>query len=369
MVDWSDDRIASLSDQDLKNLLVNAERKSATAIIAQCKADIAAADIVLCGMLFLEDHFLPILDDLRARRESCDAMICLASASEVTQLTRLGQFDMSKPASGPMALLKKLRGGSKDKPATGGAAQMKMLRRLPQLLRFIPGTAQDVRSYFITMQYWMGGSDVNVLNMVRHLIDRGAEGPRKALRGKVKVDPPIDYPEVGVYHPRMSGKFSDDSDALPMPVGVPVQGTVGVLMLRSYLLSGNCAHYDGVIASLEARGLRVIPAFAAGLDSRPAIDEFFIKNEQVCVDAVVSLSGFSLVGGPPTTTPMPRKRCWLNWMCPMLLHTLLNFRHLTSGAVQNAACCPLKTPSWWPFRSSMDLQVPLFLGVVQVRRV
>jgi magnesium chelatase subunit H len=42
----------------------------------------------------------------------------------------------------------------------------------------------------------------------------------------------------------------------------------------------------------------VIPAFAAGLDSRPAIDAFFIKNGQVCVDAVVSLSGFSLVGGP-----------------------------------------------------------------------
>ncbi|MEJ6606350.1 MAG: DUF3479 domain-containing protein, partial [Burkholderiaceae bacterium] len=105
-------------------------------LIAACKADIAAADIVVCGMLFLEDHFLPILEDLRARRLQCDAMICMASAIEVTQLTRLGKFDMSKPASGPMALLKKLR-GNKDKSKTGGATQMKMLRRLPQLLRFI----------------------------------------------------------------------------------------------------------------------------------------------------------------------------------------------------------------------------------------
>jgi hypothetical protein len=40
MVDWSDDRIAALSDQDLKNLLVNAERKSVAAVIAQCKAEI-----------------------------------------------------------------------------------------------------------------------------------------------------------------------------------------------------------------------------------------------------------------------------------------------------------------------------------------
>jgi len=267
------------------------------ALIARCKTDIAQADIVVAGMLFLEDHFLPILDDLRQRRMHCDAMICMASATEVTQLTRLGQFDMSKPASGPMALLKKLR-GNKEKASTGGAAQMKMLRRLPQMLRFIPGTAQDVRSYFLTMQYWLGGSDDNLLNLVRHVIDRGADGPRKILRGSVKVAPPVDYPEVGVYHPRMAGRFGEDAHVLPRPEGFAIRGTVGILLMRSYLLSGNAGHYDGVIAALEARGLRVIPAFAAGLDSRPAIDAFFMKNGQVAVDAVVSLTGFSLVGGP-----------------------------------------------------------------------
>src|ERR1700710_1337487 len=40
MVDWTDDRIAALSDQDLKNLLVNAERKDATGIILQCQAEL-----------------------------------------------------------------------------------------------------------------------------------------------------------------------------------------------------------------------------------------------------------------------------------------------------------------------------------------
>lgn len=39
MVDWSDERIAALSDQDLKNLLFNAERKSVASLIAQCKAE------------------------------------------------------------------------------------------------------------------------------------------------------------------------------------------------------------------------------------------------------------------------------------------------------------------------------------------
>src|SRR5438067_13765692 len=44
MVDWSDDRIAALSDQDLKNLLVNAERKSVAAGIPQCKAETEKRD-------------------------------------------------------------------------------------------------------------------------------------------------------------------------------------------------------------------------------------------------------------------------------------------------------------------------------------
>jgi magnesium chelatase subunit H len=265
--------------------------------LERCVADIEQADIVIATMLFMEDHFLPLLPALQARRDRCDAMVCMMSAPEVVRLTRLGRFDMSRPASGPIALLKRLRGDSRDKPATGGAAQMRMLRRIPQMLRFIPGTAQDVRAYFLTLQYWLGGSEQNVLNMVRLLVDRYADGPRRSLRGTVRPEDPVEYPDVGVYHPRMPGRLGERAEALPVPAGGN-GGAVGLLLLRSYLLSGNAGHYDGVIAALEARGLRVIPAFSAGLDARPAIDRFFIKDGRPVVDTVVSLSGFSLVGGP-----------------------------------------------------------------------
>src|ERR1700722_695739 len=40
IVDWSEDRVAALSDQDLKNLRVNAERKSAADLIAKCDSEI-----------------------------------------------------------------------------------------------------------------------------------------------------------------------------------------------------------------------------------------------------------------------------------------------------------------------------------------
>ena len=263
--------------------------------LAAANADIARADIILCTMLFLEDHIRAVLPALEARREACDALIGLMSAGEIVKLTRMGDYRMDRPASGPLALLKKLRGSGKP-GASSGAGQMKMLRRLPKLLRFIPGTAQDVRAYFLTLQYWLAGSDDNVVDMIRALIDRYAAGDRRRLRGAMKAAPPREYPEVGVYHPRMPGRMSARLSDLPTKRGT--RGTVGLLMLRSYVLAKDAAHYDGVIAALEAKGLNVIPAFAGGLDGRPAIDALFMKDGKPQVDAVINLTGFSLVGGP-----------------------------------------------------------------------
>jgi len=265
------------------------------AALARCRADIAQGDIIVVTMMFMDDHIRAILPALQARRDACDAMICCMSAGEVIRLTRLGRFRMDKPASGALALLKRLR-GSKDNQASSGAQQMKMLRRLPKILRFIPGTAQDVRAYFLTLQYWLAGSDDNIANMVRFLVDRYADGPRQRLRGRLQPALPAEYPEIGVYHPRLKGRIGEDAAALPGPRDP--RGTVGLLVHRSYLIAGNSAHYDGVIAALEARGLRAITVFASGLDARPAIERYFIRDGEPAIDALVSLTGFSLVGGP-----------------------------------------------------------------------
>ncbi|MFO1167921.1 MAG: magnesium chelatase subunit H [Rhodoblastus sp.] len=272
-----------------------AEFASDPRALEACIADIGRADIVLAAMLFMEEHFVPLMPALQARRDKCDAMICFLSASEVTKLTRMGRLNMDGAQGGPMAFLKRLR-GSKDKTATAGSSQMKMLRRLPQLLRFIPGTAQDLRAWFIVLQYWLSGSEGNTLNLLRYVVDRYADGPRKSLRGKVKVVAPIEYPEVGVYHPAIPHRIAAEANALPKQKDA--KGTVGLLLMRSYALANNAGHYDTVIASLEQQGLAVIPAFASGLDARPAMEQFFFRDGRSAVDAVVSLTGFSLVGGP-----------------------------------------------------------------------
>ena len=265
--------------------------------LSDCRAAIAKGDIVIVTMLFMEPHIKAISDALAARRDDCDALVCCMSAPEVMQYTRMGRFTMDGEPSGPIALLKRLRGTPKDgKPAASGERQLAMLRRLPRILRFIPGTAQDVRAYFLTLQYWLAGSEDNLTRMVSFLIHRYAAGPREVLRKIAGEEPPIEYPDVGVYQLEGRQRIVDSIDDLSAPD--KHTGTVGLLLMRSYALAGNTRHYDAVIKALEARGLKVIPAFAAGLDARPAVRRFFMKDDKPVVDAVVSLTGFSLVGGP-----------------------------------------------------------------------
>jgi len=319
-----------------------------SAALERCRNDIGRADIVIATMLFMEEHFLPVLHALRERRDHCDAMVCAMSAGEVMKLTRMGKFDMAAPASGPMALLKRLRGkpqatsGEAGVKATAGARQMQMLRRLPKILRFIPGAAQDVRAYFLTLQYWLAGSEANIAAMVQLLVDRYADGPRRSLRGTTKAPAPIEYPEVGVYHPRMARRLSSQLADLPRVATSGKRGTVGLLLMRSYLLAGNAEHYDGVITAMEARGLRVVPAFATGLDSRPAIDAYFLADGRPTIDAMVSLTGFSLVGGPAYNDAKAAEEILAALDVPYLAVTPVEFQTLDQWGASPRGLLPVE---------------------------
>nr|WP_233991982.1 magnesium chelatase subunit H [Porphyrobacter sp. AAP82] len=311
--------------------------------LAAVRSAIASADIVIATMLFLDDHIRMVLPDLEARREDCDAMVCLMSAGEVVRLTKMGGYRMDAPAKGPLALLKRLRGSSgKDGKPNSGAGQMKMLRRLPKILRFIPGTAQDVRAYFLTLQYWLAGSDENVVAMVRALIDRYAAGARMYRRGITKADAPLEYPETGVYHPATQQRISESLRLLPASKGR--EGTVGLILLRSYLLGRDCAHYDGAIAAFEAAGLKVVPVFAAGLDARPAIEKFFLGPDgRPTVDAIVNLTGFSLVGGPAYSDAQAARAMLGGLDLPYLAAHAIEFQTIEDWAHRPQGLLPLES--------------------------
>jgi len=290
-------RVAGRLERDFPGLRVSihaaAEWGENPAALEEARLAIRHADIVVCTLIFLEEHIAAIRPELEARRDALDALVGVIADPAIVGLTRMGGLDMGKPASGTMKLLRKLK--PKTKRSSSGEASMKILRRLPQILKFLPGTAQDLRAYFLTMQYWLGGSDDNVEQMIRFLVARYADN---AAWNRIEAEAPIVYPEVGLYHPDLPGHhITTDPADLPRPEA-PV-ATVGLVMLRSYVLASDSAHYDAVIRGLEARGIAVLPAFAGGLDARPAVERFFTGADGGAkIDALISLTGFSLVGGP-----------------------------------------------------------------------
>ena len=114
--------------------------------------------------------------------------------------------------------------------------------------------------------------------------------------------------------------------------------TIGVLMLRSYILSNDAAHYDAVIDALEAKGVCVIPAFAGGLDGRPAIDRYFHG-----IDAMISLTGFSLVGGPAYNDADAAVEALKALDIPYLAAHPLEFQTLDQWATSNQGLGPVET--------------------------
>ena len=307
------------------------------ALLDACLADIERGDIIVAAMLFLEDHIRAVMPALKARRDHCDAMLGVMSAGEVVRLTRLGKFTMDSKSGGGLALLKRLRGGSSKagRPASG-QAQMKMLRRLPTLLKFIPGTAQDARCYFLAMQYWLGGSEANLVNLVRLLVDRYAAGARQTIAGTVRAASPIQYPDVGLYHPAVGGGVTTDLAKLPRRAGL--RGTVGLLLLRSYVLAGNAAHYAGVIAAPGGPG----PARDPGLRRRPRWppgDGTVFHGERRLHRRRHRLAHGLLASSavPPTTMPKRPMRSWRASTCPTSRPIRSNSRPWSNGRRTRAA--------------------------------
>ena len=256
------------------------------------KKAIRDADIIIINLLFLEHHVKKLLPEIQLRRNSCDAIVGMISDAELVKQTKMGALDMLSPQSNTMALLKKLRGSSKPSTETG-EKKMRMLRRLPKLLKFIPGKSQDLRAWFLAMQYWLGGTDENIELMLRFLISRYSKVER--WRGST-VSLPKEYPDVGLYHPDLKNKITESFEEFPKKTNH--RGTIGLLLMRSYVLSGDTAHYDAVIRAFEKQNIQVIPAFSGGLDARPAIEKYFNIDGEVTIDGLLSLTGFSLVGGP-----------------------------------------------------------------------
>jgi magnesium chelatase subunit H len=289
------------------------------------KRDIAEANIFIASLIFIEDLAEKVVAAVQPYRDKLDAIVVFPSMPQVMRLNKMGSFSMAQLGQSKSAIAQFMRKRKENSGASFQDAMLKLLRTLPQVLKYLPiDKAQDARNFMLSFQYWLGGSSDNLENFLLMLADKyvlKAEGRRQEAEG-IEYCEPVVYPDMGIWHPLAMKMFEDVKDYLNWynsrtdisdDLKDPLAPCVGLILQRTHLVTGDDAHYVAMIQELEAMGARVLPVFAGGLDFSKPVDAYFYdsslvqrtndkgqmtKDKVPIVDAAVSLTGFALVGGP-----------------------------------------------------------------------
>ena len=241
------------------------------------------------------------------------------------------------------------RNKSSDGKKHGHSQYLKWIDKLPGILRFVPaaGGLRDVKNYLNIFCYFLQPTPTNIRTMVLYALKEYVADDR-LKKATVKVPPPERMPAVAIYHPDAPGVFESFIDYRKWYVGkspkskvqspkpknllLNPDSTIGLLLMRPQVVSKTTKHYDALIRAIEAEGLSVIPALSTLMDNREAVNKFFVldqsqvsslksqvsgktkdqrpKSKDQTIDGesqptdnsrvsqIVSLTGFSFVGGP-----------------------------------------------------------------------
>ncbi|MFZ4639497.1 MAG: magnesium chelatase subunit H [Nodosilinea sp.] len=282
---------------------------------AAFQRDVAAANLFIASLIFIEDLADKLVAAVQPLRDRLDAAVCFPSMPQVMRLNKLGSFSMAQLGQSKSVIGEFMKKRRQQQGSGFEDAMLKLLRTLPKVLKYLPvEKAQDARNFMLSFQYWLGGSPENLENFLLMLVDRYVI-PDQAIPGAPQIDSldyeePVTYPDMGIWHPMAATMFEDIKEYLnwydsrrdiAADLKDPLAPTVGLVLQRTHLVTGDDAHYVAMVQELEYLGARVIPVFAGGLDfSKPVQAYFFdpMDSGRALVDSVVSLTGFALVGGP-----------------------------------------------------------------------
>ncbi|MTJ50706.1 magnesium chelatase subunit H [Dolichospermum sp. UHCC 0259] len=287
------------------------EELRGTENFAEFQRDIASANIFIASLIFIEDLAQKVVAAVEPHRDNLDVSVVFPSMPEVMRLNKMGSFSLAQlgQSKGVIANFMKKR---KEKSGAGFQdGMLKLLRTLPQVLKFLPmEKAQDARNFMLSFQYWLGGSAENLENFLLMLADKYVlKGAEKESFAAAKYEAPVVYPDMGIWHPLAPTMFEDVREYLnwyavrrdiSRNLKDPLAPCVGLVLQRTHLVTGDDAHYVAIVQELESLGAKVLPVFAGGLDFSKPIEAYFYEptTKLQLVDAVVSLTGFALVGGP-----------------------------------------------------------------------
>ncbi len=280
------------------------------------KRDVAVADVFIASLIFLEDLADKIVEAVAPVKDRLAVSVVFPSMPQVMRLNKMGSFSLAQIGQSKSVIGNFMKKRKEKSGAGFQDAMLKLLRTLPTVLKYLPiEKAQDARNFMLSFQYWLGGNPENLENFLLMLADKYVfTGDNNKPAGDdteaFEYAEPVTYPDLGIWHPMAPTMYEDAKEYfnwyasrkdLPEAQRRGDCPTIGLVLQRTHIVTGDDAHYVAVVSEFEANGARVIPVFAGGLDFSKPVDEYFyepIAKQEAIVDAVVSLTGFALVGGP-----------------------------------------------------------------------
>jgi magnesium chelatase subunit H len=274
------------------------------------KRDVSQANVFIASLIFIEDLADKLVEAVEPFRDNLDVAVVFPSMPQVMRLNKMGSFSMAQLGQSKSAIAQFMKKRKEQSGSSFQDAMLKLLQTLPKVLKYLPmEKAQDARNFMLSFQYWLGGSQENLENFLLMLSDKYVYQGQQT----VKFQEPVVYPDMGVWHPLAPKMFEDVKEYLTWynnrhdisdDLKDPLAPCIGLVLQRTHLVTGDDAHYVAMVQELEVMGARIIPVFAGGLDFSKPVDEFFwdVSAKGIAplplIDAVISLTGFALVGGP-----------------------------------------------------------------------
>jgi magnesium chelatase subunit H len=327
----------------------------------EVESDLSKADVVFAIHVMDGENATRLLDALERYNARHHAVVVINCMPELMRRTRMGKLDFGRMFKGTKERGDRERSGADTRAAVGAAKDrngerraeslvgrvgawmgeqarahrsktkrshtqyLKLVDRLPAILRFVPsaGRLRDIKNYLQLFCYFLQPTPANIRSMVLYAIKYYVPDERVA-KSRIKLTPPETMPAVAIYHPDAPSLFEsfdayrkwyERRTGVRGKLSLDASSTIGLLLMRPQIVSRTRKAYDGLIRAIETEGLATLPVISTLMDNREACGKFFLDDRGQArrtaklsssvssrsasrVSQIVSLTGFSFVGGP-----------------------------------------------------------------------
>lgn len=262
---------------------------------AALAADLADSDVVFISLINMRPQADWLAAQLAGSRAA--AVFAYESMPEVMALTKVGEHRFKeKKGEAPKAvkLLMRLVTGGRDEDAL--YAYTKLVKVAAKMLPLIPQKLAGFRTWLGVNLYWNQPDAANITQMVKLILRDTCGAPG------IEVAPVAVIPTMGCFDP-VSGALFDDCGAYLKWAGKQGryrkgQPLVALLGMRKHVIQ-RLGYLRELASGIESRGMAVLPVFVSGIEAHVAVREWLADQP---IDAFVSTMGFSIVGGPASST-------------------------------------------------------------------